>query len=372
MRTNGRSPFDYLAAARRATATTATRRRATRRRSGSPARRCSRSTARRSRWPPCRAPRSPAACRRRRVANPRRARAAVPRLGPAAAPQRGPTPATALRPDGAMRASRGTVAEAEPVVCGQPRTDRRAPSSRPRCWRARRVAGADAAGDDLGLVLRRWGRSRRSPRRSAAASSGTGAVCPRQPSCPGAYGDTCPGQPPTTVPAMDVEAAIRTRRTHKAFQPDPVPREILDELFDLARWAPNHNLTNPVALPGARPAGAGAAQGGGRARGGGEARPRADAGRLLVRPRRRPGPGRGGPPRDRLRRLHRAARRALPAGWPATGGRPRSCAPTPGRGRRRAPRERALRQPDPPRRAGPGAERARARAGRRRHRDYLD
>ena len=44
---------------------------------------------------------------------------------------------------------------------------------------------------------------------------------------------------------MDVETAIRSRRTHKAFRPDPVPREVLSELFDLARWAPNHNLTNP-------------------------------------------------------------------------------------------------------------------------------
>ena len=44
---------------------------------------------------------------------------------------------------------------------------------------------------------------------------------------------------------MDVDTAIRTRRTHKAFRPDPVPTEVLGELFDLARWAPNHNLTNP-------------------------------------------------------------------------------------------------------------------------------
>ena len=26
---------------------------------------------------------------------------------------------------------------------------------------------------------------------------------------------------------------------------EPVPQAILDELFELARWAPNHNLTNP-------------------------------------------------------------------------------------------------------------------------------
>ena len=44
---------------------------------------------------------------------------------------------------------------------------------------------------------------------------------------------------------MDVEEAIRTRRTHKVYGPEPVPRETLDELFELARWAPNHNLTNP-------------------------------------------------------------------------------------------------------------------------------
>jgi nitroreductase len=44
---------------------------------------------------------------------------------------------------------------------------------------------------------------------------------------------------------VDVEDAIRTRRTHKVYGPEPVPRETLDELFELARWAPNHNLTNP-------------------------------------------------------------------------------------------------------------------------------
>src|SRR5437763_13217148 len=44
---------------------------------------------------------------------------------------------------------------------------------------------------------------------------------------------------------MQVEEAIRTRRTHKAFAPEPLPRELLDELFGLARWAPNHHLTNP-------------------------------------------------------------------------------------------------------------------------------
>ena len=44
---------------------------------------------------------------------------------------------------------------------------------------------------------------------------------------------------------MDVEKAIRTRRTHKAYGPDPVAPELLRELLELARWAPNHRLTNP-------------------------------------------------------------------------------------------------------------------------------
>ena len=44
---------------------------------------------------------------------------------------------------------------------------------------------------------------------------------------------------------MDAEEAIRSRRTHKAYGPEPVERTTLDELLELARWAPNHNLTNP-------------------------------------------------------------------------------------------------------------------------------
>src|SRR5271167_2885578 len=44
---------------------------------------------------------------------------------------------------------------------------------------------------------------------------------------------------------MHLEHAIRTRRTHKAFGREPVKRETLDELFELARWAPNHHGTNP-------------------------------------------------------------------------------------------------------------------------------
>jgi nitroreductase len=48
-----------------------------------------------------------------------------------------------------------------------------------------------------------------------------------------------------TLGAMDVETAIRTRRTHKAFGSEPLPREEIEELLELARWAPNHHLTTP-------------------------------------------------------------------------------------------------------------------------------
>jgi nitroreductase len=44
---------------------------------------------------------------------------------------------------------------------------------------------------------------------------------------------------------VDVEKAIRTRRTHKAYGPMPVAPDVLRELLELARWAPNHHVTNP-------------------------------------------------------------------------------------------------------------------------------
>jgi nitroreductase len=42
-----------------------------------------------------------------------------------------------------------------------------------------------------------------------------------------------------------IDDLIRTRRTHKAFGPDPVAPDVLLELFELARWAPNHHVTDP-------------------------------------------------------------------------------------------------------------------------------
>ena len=44
---------------------------------------------------------------------------------------------------------------------------------------------------------------------------------------------------------MELDELIRTRRTQKAYEPGPVDSTTLDTLFELARWAPNHHLTNP-------------------------------------------------------------------------------------------------------------------------------
>jgi nitroreductase len=47
---------------------------------------------------------------------------------------------------------------------------------------------------------------------------------------------------------MDVDDAIRLRRTHKQYGPTPVDDETLQSLLELARWAPNHHLTQPTQL----------------------------------------------------------------------------------------------------------------------------
>jgi nitroreductase len=44
---------------------------------------------------------------------------------------------------------------------------------------------------------------------------------------------------------MDLTDAIRSRRTHKVYGPEPVPAETILQLVELARWAPNHRLTEP-------------------------------------------------------------------------------------------------------------------------------
>ena len=44
---------------------------------------------------------------------------------------------------------------------------------------------------------------------------------------------------------MDLADLAAARRTHKAFAPEPVDRETVLSLLALARFAPNHHLTQP-------------------------------------------------------------------------------------------------------------------------------
>jgi nitroreductase len=44
---------------------------------------------------------------------------------------------------------------------------------------------------------------------------------------------------------MEVDEAIRGRRSIFRFKPDPVPRERLEKIVGLGVWAPNHHVTEP-------------------------------------------------------------------------------------------------------------------------------
>ncbi|MFH1112426.1 MAG: nitroreductase [Pseudomonadota bacterium] len=44
---------------------------------------------------------------------------------------------------------------------------------------------------------------------------------------------------------MDLNEAIQGRRSIRAFLPDPVPRETIGKIVDLARWAPSWGNTQP-------------------------------------------------------------------------------------------------------------------------------
>lgn len=49
----------------------------------------------------------------------------------------------------------------------------------------------------------------------------------------------------TPLPATDVAALLRGRRTINRFAPECPPRALVEEAVELARWAPNHKLTQP-------------------------------------------------------------------------------------------------------------------------------
>lgn len=54
-----------------------------------------------------------------------------------------------------------------------------------------------------------------------------------------------PTTPTATPRANEVAALIRERRTIHLFQPETPPRALILRALDLARWGPNHRLTEP-------------------------------------------------------------------------------------------------------------------------------
>src|SRR5206468_2846075 len=142
-------------------------------------------------------------------------------------------------------------------------------------------APADVRGDHAALAARASRaraalgrrRDRLGPRHASPAHAPRGGLAPGRDPRGGVPGERPHGTPPGALPrprrrprpvgpaavpgplrllgladhaaVMDLAEAVRTRRTHKAFGAEPVARAELDALFELARWAPNHNLTNP-------------------------------------------------------------------------------------------------------------------------------
>jgi nitroreductase len=51
--------------------------------------------------------------------------------------------------------------------------------------------------------------------------------------------------PPPAIGTEGVASLIRGRRSIDLFEPDAVPNAVLLEAIDVARWAPNHRLTQP-------------------------------------------------------------------------------------------------------------------------------
>ncbi|MEE4375915.1 MAG: nitroreductase [Candidatus Competibacteraceae bacterium] len=49
----------------------------------------------------------------------------------------------------------------------------------------------------------------------------------------------------TVKPATSIDELIRSRRTIHDFRPEKPPQTLIQQAIDLARWAPNHLLTEP-------------------------------------------------------------------------------------------------------------------------------
>ena len=44
---------------------------------------------------------------------------------------------------------------------------------------------------------------------------------------------------------MDVKDAILSRRTIFKFKPEPIPNDVIEQVFSFGIWAPNHHVTEP-------------------------------------------------------------------------------------------------------------------------------
>ena len=314
------------------TATTATRAPATRRRSGSPRRCCSRSSA--EPFPLAPGARGP---RRRGERGPVGERAASPSGGTGRGARA--RPAERGAPAARRRRRRSSTAPARRRARGGRRRPRRRPirastaPARRRPRRARRRGAGRREPASVGesrpaTAPPRPGRvephgHRRRRRRSRAARAGARRRLLLVPAPPALAAD-CPryscGYRSTTSARS---ASVRLRRWTSRRDPHPAhpqglraasrsTRETLDELLELARWAPNHHLTNPWRF---RVLGPRALERLKRAAGP-EAAAKLDRAPTLVVCSCALGgdevAGRGGPARDRHRRLHRPARRPRP------------------------------------------------------------
>ena len=44
---------------------------------------------------------------------------------------------------------------------------------------------------------------------------------------------------------MELESAVRERRSIRKYRPDPIPKKLIEEILDIARWSPSWGNTQP-------------------------------------------------------------------------------------------------------------------------------
>ena len=234
---------------------------------------------------------------------------------------------------GAERTRRKLAGAADPV---DPRTTLTPPSSSGGSGSGiglggRRVGAADPAGGDPRAAdpgLADHGRGRRAGNSAAVEFEATEPPQRRRIRWPRSGSASAPAPSPSAACCSSVGASageasseprgwMSRRRSAPAAPtrrsaPEPLDREELEALLELARWAPNHHLTAPWRFRVLGPQSLAAL----KEAAGPEGAAKLDRAPTLVVVSAvlagRSGPGRGGPPRDRRRLLHRPARRPRP------------------------------------------------------------